>query len=92
MTRGEIDSLELLKRHFPNADRISMLKKLGEEITELSMAIANGDEKNIKEEVGDMAFILLHILSTTETSGIITEIVIAADKLQRRIDEGYYNQ
>lgn len=90
MTRGEEQALATIKEHFPNVEPYEMVKKLGEKLVELAMAVQSGLEDDVKEEIGDCAYILLHLLSKCENQGLITEIVKASEKLERRVASGHY--
>lgn len=94
MTNGENQALTALNRILPNATPEKMVKKLGEELVELAIAVERKNEKEIREEIGDCAFILLHILSKydSEKEGLINRILSAANKMETRFADGYYKK
>jgi phosphoribosyl-ATP pyrophosphohydrolase len=88
MTNGENQAMAVINKYVPKGVTTEMMvKKLGEELVELAIAIERKDERNIREEIGDCAFILLHILSKhdADNEGIINRIVSAAQKMETRI-------
>lgn len=93
MTNGENQALSVANKFLPDITEEQMIKKLGEEIIELAIAIERKDEINIREEIGDCAYILLHILSKHDKNneGIVNRIVCASEKLATRMSSGYYD-
>lgn len=93
MTPNEREARDILDKYLPNVTEEQMVKKLGEELVELSMAIGKNDRVNILEETGDCLFILFHILCKYKTDASLgNSIVLAAQKLERRFKNGYYNK
>ena len=62
------------------------IKKLGEEVQELTWGVARKDTKNIKEEIGDCALLLLKIMKDTlgEDVSLDELAVISAKKVRKR--------
>ncbi len=94
MTNGENQALATLKRWLPNVTEEQIVKKLGEEVAELALAVGKGDKQNIKEEIGDCVFILFHLLNRThpDNTGIVTSIVTASEKLETKMYNGHYSK
>lgn len=92
MTVGEENALRAIEKVWPYTTDEKRMKKLGEEIIELAMALQKGDEKHIREEIGDVAFVLIHILSKYDSQklGIIHYITMAQIKMEQRLQDGYY--
>jgi len=86
MPFGEYRALTIARRHKGHVSVEKKMKWLAGEMAELSMAIAQGDAEAIKEEIGDCAFILSHILSMYDEGrwGIVKAIVDASDKMESR--------
>jgi len=63
MTNDEIRACLIADKYVNNIDQESKLKKLGEEVAEFIMAVMKDDKVNMKEEAGDVCFLILHILS-----------------------------
>ena len=86
MTYGEEQALLVANQYKGDISTDAKLKWLAGEVVELSIAIANGDKKNVIEEIGDCAFLLSHILQRYDDDdlGIITTIVKASLKMERR--------
>lgn len=90
---SETYALGVLKRHINHSDRVKMIKKLSEEVSELAMGIATENEENIEEELGDCLLILLHIKSTLKTETSILNIISeTAQKVSYRFTTGYYDK
>ncbi len=61
------------------------IKWLGEEFGELAMAIGANDTENIKEEIGDCVYLLLHIAyKKFGTVGFDSYLKSAMEKMLRR--------
>ena len=60
---GEKEILGVCEKYFYMNTPVTMVKKLGEELVELAMAIQEDNVEHIHEEIGDCAAILVHILS-----------------------------
>lgn len=90
MKAEERKALEIANKYLPNILTERMIKKLGEEVTELAMAVGANDQHGIIEEIGDCAYILSHMLSKYSDKGLIVAIVKASEKLERRANSGYY--
>ncbi len=93
MTIGEQNALNAVEKVFPYTTDEKRMKKLSEEVIELAMALQEGNEQKIKDEIGDVAFVLIHILSRydKEKLGIIHRITVAQTKMEQRVQDGYYN-
>lgn len=63
MTIEEIRACIIADKYVGNLDQESKLKKLGEEVAEFIIAVMKSDNVNMKEEAGDVCFLILHILS-----------------------------
>lgn len=91
MTNGEEMALATAEKYVSSLSDSDKVKKLAEEVLELAIALDKNDEVNIREEIGDCAFILSHILSRHDTKnggGIITQILIASGKMETRASRG----
>ncbi len=88
MTNGEKQAIAIANLYFPNITDEQQVKKLGEELVELAIAIERKDDVNIYEELGDCAYILLHILSRCKhefaKDGLVNAILAAANKVEYR--------
>jgi len=85
MTNGEHQALAVFEKYVGNIPLTDKMKKLGEEIIELAIAIGLKDNKNIKEEIGDCAAILLHIAYKLDPKRGLTEYILdASDKMEKR--------
>lgn len=61
------------------------VKWLGEEVVELAMAIGADDTENIKEEIGDCVYLLLHLAyQKFGTVGFDSYLKTAMEKMIRR--------
>lgn len=93
MTQIEREALDILNKYLPNVTEEQMIKKLGEELVELSMAIGKNDRVNVLEETGDCLFILFHILSKYKNDASLGySLSMAAQKLETRIKNGHYDK
>jgi len=70
MTRKETEALIVANKYTNQHNLVSKVKWLGTELVELAIGIANNDKENVQEEIGDMAFILLHISSYYGDKGL----------------------
>ena len=61
MTKAENYMAVLADRFIGKQTNAKKIQKLGEEMMELAMAIAEGDSAHSEEELGDCLFILLHL-------------------------------
>jgi len=87
MTSRETLAVMVADKYVGDLKTIDKLKKLGEELVEFTEAVLKGNEENIKEEAGDMCFIILHIchqLINDNEVNIMDFISVAADKMERR--------
>lgn len=86
MTGGEHQALVIANKYKGHVSDEEKVKHLATEVIELARALEKGDEENIREEIGDCAFLLLHLLDRHDPKkiGIITAIVKASDKMERR--------
>ncbi len=85
MTEIETKAIAIANKYVGQFSLEQKIKKLGEEVVELTLGIARGDMDNIKEELGDCFFLLLHIATTTIGSeGCDYYIQLAAEKMEYR--------
>ncbi len=91
MTHGEIEALKIADKYKGKLSDIDKVKKLGEELVELAIAIQENNDENIQEEIGDCVFLLLHILSRHNKSkhsninlGLVDVVLRASDKMEIR--------
>lgn len=93
MTDIEINALIIANKYLPNINIEKMIKKLGEEVAELALGIGKDDKININEEIGDCAYILLHILSKTNPDKSLLDCIKEASlKMDYRFNTGYYDK
>lgn len=88
MKNGEEQALSVAKKYVDEITEEEKVKHLATEVVELGMAIAKGDKKNIAEEIGDCAFLLLHIASKNGESGLTNPILRASRKMESRFGSG----
>ena len=74
-------------RKFETIDGPATFRKLCEEIGELGAAIMLCDSENIREEVGDCAIVLAHIvrLYCPETPSLEAAMTMCLEKIERRL-------
>jgi len=87
MTNGEIQAVSIADRWASDISQINKLKKLGEELIEFTEAVLNKTPKDMREEAGDMCFLILHILSkemTQDEINLTTLVMNASDKMEMR--------
>jgi len=85
MTNGENQSISVFEKYVGNISQLKKVCKLGEELAELAIAIANNDYENIEEEIGDCAAILLHIAYKQNPKNSLTWYIMqAAEKMENR--------
>jgi len=63
MTQIELQCLSIADRYANHVSQSNKLKKLGEEVIEFTEAVLVKSKTEMKEEAGDICFLLLHILS-----------------------------
>lgn len=64
-------------------------RKLLEEVGEIGQALIVGDADNAREEIGDVAVILFHLLRVVAPGDSLTDAMQAAvEKCERRTREG----
>ena len=90
MTNGENQALLIANKYNEEITNEEMVKHLATEVVELAIALEKGDKANIKEEVGDCLFLLLHIISRHDElkESLSSLCVMASEKMEMR----YHNQ
>jgi len=87
MKKKELKAISILdetpRANWSTKDKI---KKLGEEVQELTWGVAKKDTKNIKEEVGDCALLLIQIMKDTlgEECSLDELALTTAKKIRKR--------
>lgn len=77
------------ERYYPYLSDKQKLSKLAEEVTELNLAVAKHDPENIREEIGDCLYVMLHILHQKgfPDVGVNDLLKEAHDKLIERVNK-----
>ncbi len=92
MNPQEISAIAVADKHRPFASEFTLHGKaewLADEVKELIQAIENQDAENINEEIGDIAFLLLHIASHFNKDKSLTDYITEAkDKMIYRSIHG----
>lgn len=86
MTNGEHQAVATANRYKGDISDEDKVKHLATEVIELGYALAHEDETNIREEIGDCLYLLLHILSrhNPEKFSMTTMVLLASDKMERK--------
>lgn len=88
MTNGEHQALAVFEKYKKHISTQEKLKKLAEEVNELTWAFSKDDKENINEEIGDCAAIILHLAYRhNDTKTLINYILEAAEKIEQRNTE-----
>lgn len=92
MTTQETSAIAVADKHRPFVSEFTLHGKvewLADEVKELMQAIENQDSDNINEEIGDIAFLLLHIASHfNKDKSLLEYITEAKDKMVYRSIHG----
>lgn len=80
MTTGEKAAIQIADEYVGHINLVEKVKYLGTEYAELCMAIQEGNVQHIEEEIGDIAYILLHVASKYDR-GLAELIDRAAEKM-----------
>jgi NTP pyrophosphatase (non-canonical NTP hydrolase) len=86
MTNGEKQALAIAEKYKSNVSDEQKVKHLATEVMELGYALVKDNKANILEEIGDCAFLLLHILSQHNPSktSLSNLCVMASEKMELR--------
>ncbi len=87
MTNLEKEALKIANKYRGNVTEQDRVKWLAGEVTELARAIDAGNINDIRDEIGDCAFLLLHISSRYTKLGLAYLIGKAAIKMENRNSE-----
>ncbi len=63
MNNSELQCLSIANQYANHITKSKKLAKLGEEVIEFTEAVLCKSKKDMKEEAGDICFLILHILS-----------------------------
>jgi len=92
MTTQEISAIAVSDKHRPFISEFTLHGKaewLADEVKELIQGIENQDAENINEEIGDIAFLLLHIASHfNKDKSLLDYITEAKEKMIYRAIHG----
>jgi NTP pyrophosphatase (non-canonical NTP hydrolase) len=83
----EKQAIKIADKYVDNISTEDKIKWLSTEIVEVAMAFQSGDNNHLLEELGDCAFLISHIISRYENSGIINQISKAANKMKLRYEK-----
>ena len=83
MTNIEVHAIIIADRYKGDISDEKKLHKLGEEMMELAVAFGKNDKENINEEIGDVAFVLLHFAKRMNPNkSLLQYIEEAAEKME----------
>lgn len=78
MSKLQKRAVDIADKYVGDITTAKKMQKLGEEIMELAMAIAEGEPKHIDEELGDCLYILLHVASRNNKKKNMDDYIRAA--------------